>query len=375
MLSLGLRGLCSEKIRPALWRSQAGCRVRPFGRWVNSPLKDFRFQTGDLAHGVGDPGKDFERQMAAVGTDRGARGGINLHQGNLRAAHPEFAQPFSVLLDFLERRFLMVNGRKETLDDHRALPAELEYVAKDFLQGNGRIIDLVQIRLRSGIELHPDFIRIGEIPQSALNVWLIDTGSIRQEDHFEKWKSRERAHMDNCLHSLDKIRCKGRLAIAAQGDMAETKQFIRQRLVPWPLAQTALMNKSERARQFRRHDVHVQKLFARRFISMHFAVNAMEVARFVGIHVDADGQTAGAGGNDNIDKAVIQEVARTTKGRFMFGRRPLLHAFLLLRMIRCGGAMLDLFHDAEETIRSESRINYTVLGKRWTFFAGLWSTA
>jgi len=46
----------------------------------NAASKYFRLQTGNLAHGLRNLGKCFQRQMPTVGAHHRPRGGVNLHQ-------------------------------------------------------------------------------------------------------------------------------------------------------------------------------------------------------------------------------------------------------------------------------------------------------
>ena len=57
---------------------------------------------------MGDAGEDLQGQMAALRMGGGTVGRIDLHEGNIRAGPFQFQQAAGVLLDFLERGFLVV---------------------------------------------------------------------------------------------------------------------------------------------------------------------------------------------------------------------------------------------------------------------------
>ena len=83
---------------------------------------------------MGDVGKGFQRQMPALGVKHRPRGGVNLHERNVRARRLQFLEAMGVFLDFPGRRFFAVDGRENTLDDHRALAGHQQDVGQHFLQ-------------------------------------------------------------------------------------------------------------------------------------------------------------------------------------------------------------------------------------------------
>src|SRR5581483_6842549 len=93
---------------------------RPGWSW-QAGLKHFRFQTSDLADGLGDAGQRLQRQMSAAGIGRGPVRGVDLHERNLRSALLQFLQTKRELFNLLGRRFLAIDGREETLNDDRPL--------------------------------------------------------------------------------------------------------------------------------------------------------------------------------------------------------------------------------------------------------------
>ena len=84
-------------------------------------LKHFRFQAGDVAHGLRDVGKRFQWQMTAVAVEHRPGSGINLYQGNVRSRGLQFPEALGILLDFCGQRFFPIDGREQALDDYRAL--------------------------------------------------------------------------------------------------------------------------------------------------------------------------------------------------------------------------------------------------------------
>ena len=139
--------------------------------------------------------------------------------------------------------------------------------------------------------------------------------------------------MHHGLHGFHEIGRKRRFTIAAKGHVAEAEKIVGNGLIPGPLAEATVVNKSERLPQFRGHDVDVEMVFTRGGIAMDLAIDAFEIAFGVGIHVDPDRQTPCAGGNHRVDEPVIEKIARTAERGFVPDRRPLLGAFLLLQMI------------------------------------------
>src|SRR3569833_1238795 len=117
--------------------------------------------------------------MPATGIGRWPGGGVNLHQPNLRAVHSQFAQSFSVLLDFLPRRPFAVDGGKKALDNDRTLAAEIKDVAKKFFQRHIHLVNLIQISLGAAVELYPNFVGICEEFQTLPDLRLIESRSVR----------------------------------------------------------------------------------------------------------------------------------------------------------------------------------------------------
>src|SRR5437016_1757708 len=86
-------------------------------------------------------------------------------------------------------------------------------------------------------------------------------------------------------------------------------------MVPGPLPQPAGAHQSKGFSQFRRHQFDIE-LFPYFSVPMHFAIETIEVAVLVGVHVHAHRQSARTRGNDGVHKTVIQEISWTSKGSF-----------------------------------------------------------
>jgi len=97
--------------------------------------------------------------------------------------------------------------------------------------------------------------------------------------------------------------------------VAQLQQFIGEGVKGRQLAQPPLLDEGDRPAQFGGHDVHIQLHAGGREAAVHFTIDAVEVAMFVRIDVDADGQAAGAGGNDEIYEIVVEEIAGAAEGR------------------------------------------------------------
>src|ERR1039458_9603059 len=79
-------------------------------------LKHFRLQAGHVTHGLRDVGKRFQRQMSALRVKHRPRGGVNLHEWNVRTRRLQFLEPMRVFLDFFGQRLFAVDGREQALD-------------------------------------------------------------------------------------------------------------------------------------------------------------------------------------------------------------------------------------------------------------------
>src|ERR1039458_10236203 len=72
--------------------------------------------------------------------------------------------------------------------------------------------------------------------------------------------------------------------------------------------------------QFLRHDAYIQFAPRRRRLAVDFAINAIEVAQLVRVHVQPDGKAARPGRNHDIDKPIAQKIPRATGSRVGHGR-------------------------------------------------------
>ena len=128
------------------------------------------------------------------------------------------------------------------------------------------------------------------------------------------WGLRARTWMTTWI-GLGKIRAQGRFAVAAQGHMAQLQQFVAQsavsRCVPvfcpnapgkvsYPIPPPSPATS--------------RSLFGRGQLPVDLAIDAVEIAQPVRIHVDADGQAPRPGRDHGIDKSVVEKISRTAKG-------------------------------------------------------------
>ncbi len=332
--------------------------------------KDFRFETGDLTHGLRDTRQNLERKMAATGIRRGPGRRVNLHKWDLRAVCFQFFQSQSVMFDFFERRFFAVNRREQALNDDRALSPYQEDVRENLFEWNIQPIDFIQVCLCASVEFDPDFVGLRKKLEPLLNVCLVKPRAVCEQHEFEKREAAERPHVHDGLNCFHKIRRKGRFAVTAQGDVAQLKQFVRKRSIPWTLAQAAFTNESQRPLHLSRHDFDIEMFFVGRLVTMNLAVDAIEVALLVRIHVDADGEPASSRGDDDVNEPVVQIVSRTTKRGFVSQTLVRQNAAPLVGMFGCLDRMLScFFHNAGTTLVLEALRHYTMLVKRCTFFA------
>ena len=167
--------------------------------------------------------------------------------------------------------------------------------------------------------------------EPLLDLGQVQARGIGQQHELEERIPAQGADMHHRLECLAEPGREGRLAIAAQGHVAQLEQFIRQRAIPGTLAQTAPAHESQRLLQFRRHGFHVQRPLARFPVAVHFAIDALEVTVLVGAQVDADRQAAGARRDHRIDETVVQEIARGAERGFLAAVMPIRKLFPLLR--------------------------------------------
>ena len=125
--------------------------------------------------------------------------------------------------------------------------------------------------------------------ESLRNLRLIQPRTVGQQHQFEKRGIGQGAHVNDGLDGFGEIGRQRGLTVAAQCDMAQLQQFIRHGAEPGALPQTAVAHKRDGLSQLRRHHVHVQTRLARGDRPVHFAIEAIEVALLVRVHVDADG--------------------------------------------------------------------------------------
>jgi hypothetical protein len=91
----------------------------------------------------------------------------------------------------------------------------------------------------------------------------------------------------------------------------------------------------------------------------------------VGVHVDADGQSARAGGHNDVNEAVVQKIAGAAESCFLRYGVARRGAFLFFRVLGGFGDMLSyFFHNLECKLTPGSSAHYTVIAKKLTFFAG-----
>ena len=86
-----------------------------------------------------------------------------------------------------------------------------------------------------------------------------------------------------------------RLAFSVNETAEMLEPVVRQGVEPGAFAEAAGADKVERALEFCGQHGGVEPGFARRFAAVHFAIDAVEVATLVGIHVHADGEAVRAG--------------------------------------------------------------------------------
>jgi len=252
--------------------------------------------------------------MPTIGIGSGPGGGVNLDERYLGAASHEFLEAQGVLFHFLRRRFLTVDRGEEALNDDGALPGERKNVVEYFFERHVHFVDSVQIILSAAVELGPDLVVTREVLEAFTHRFLVEPGGIGDEHQLEKRKSAQGADVHDALHGFNKIGGERRLAIAAEGNVAEFEQFVRDALIGRALAQAAPEHEREGLMEFKRHGFDIQLQFLRRLVTMDLAIDAIEVAFFVGVHVDADGQAMSAGGYNEIDESVVHEIARAAEG-------------------------------------------------------------
>src|SRR6185503_3526301 len=154
---------------------------------IFSLSKDFRVQTRSASHRLCDTGKSAQRQVSALRIHRWARGGINLHEGDLRSRHRQFLQPLSILLDVLLTRRTTVHRRKQTLNHHGPPSSVQQDIGQDFLNRHFGLVHKIHVRLRPDIQLGPNLIVTSKKAQTILHLRRIQIRSVCNENDFEEW--------------------------------------------------------------------------------------------------------------------------------------------------------------------------------------------
>jgi len=120
--------------------------------------------------------------------------------------------------------------------------------------------------------------------------------------------------MHNGLDGLAEIRAQRRLAVSAQSDVPQLQEFRRQRLKPREGVQMTIERKPEGPVQFLDHHAHVQLTVVGRAAPVHLAIDAVEIAAPVRVHVDPDRQAMGARRDHHVNKPVVQEISHVAAG-------------------------------------------------------------
>ncbi len=172
--------------------------------------------------------------------------------------------------------------------------------------------------------------------QPFLNLGPVQAGGVRDEDEFEELKMAERADVDDFADGFDEIGCEGGLAIAAERDVVKLQQFCRQIVINGMLAQFARVDEFEGPLQFGGHHVRVEPGLPHGQLAVHLAIDAVEITLAVGVQVHADGETAGAGREHDINKAVVEEIAGAAEGSLAGNRGRAGAAPFLFRRLHNG---------------------------------------
>ena len=206
-----------------------------------------------------------------------------------------------------------MEGREQALNDDRALAGQPKDVRQHLFERAVGAVDAVHVVLRADVQLGPHFIARREQLQRPGDFGPVQPGGVGDERELEEREAAAGAQVDDRLDGLGEVRAQRRLAVAAQGHLAQLQQRGRHPLIARPGSKFARLNQGQRPLQFPQHHWHIKPSGPRRAGAVHLAIGTVEVAPVVRIQVHAHGQSARTGRDDGIDKAVVQEVARTAE--------------------------------------------------------------
>ena len=211
------------------------------------------------------------------------------------------------------------------MNHHRTLPGHLQDVGRNLLQRDRRAVEFVDVLLRASIQFRPNLVRARQQLQSLLNFGPVQGRRIGHHHDLEKRHAAKYTQVDQGPQRIAKMACQGRFAVAADGDVADLQQFVRQIGVTGPLAQTARIGQREGRLQFFGHFFDIKLQDWRGLAAVDFAVHALEIAGDNRVHVDTDGETSGPRGDHEINELILQKIARIPESHVLrdhgLGRR------------------------------------------------------
>ncbi len=229
---------------------------------------------------------------------------MDLHELDFSSSGDYLAQPLDVGAKLIFRWRLRVAAEEQALDHDGPLACDQRNVVEYPLERNLRMgaIDAVEVFIRSRVQLRP-YLPVARVERGkrALDLRPVQLRGVRDYDELDIVPPGLGFRQGDRFDYLVEIIHAGRFAVAAQGDIVYPLEVSRRggewALVPQPAGDGLLEGKVKLVVEDRQvHAVEVAMSAA-----VDLAINAGEIAAFVRVEIDADGQPPGTAGNHRVD--------------------------------------------------------------------------
>ena len=177
------------------------------------------------------------------------------------------------------------------------------------MRPNGIFVRLIKLEIifRSRVQFCPDFavVRVHDF-KPAFYVGAIKSTRIGDEHNLCVGWFDARDHRDRGR----KVRQRRRLGIAAECDVVQAEQFVRDGVERRMLGQFTRAHHFQHCAQFFFRDPKVELYDRRRRRAVHLTVNTVEVAHLVGIGVDANRNAVRAPREDRVNELEVLKPPR-----------------------------------------------------------------
>ena len=217
-------------------------------------------------------------------------------------------QPLAIRRELFRRHRRSVGAEEEALDDHRPRARGPGDVLEDAVELHRRPVHELVIGLGARIQLAPDLALARIHPlQPAAHARLVEPGGIGDEHQLGAVEAELLLHLRDDADALVEIRHHGRLAVAAEGDVADRARQLRHLVELRLRRQPAVERVAEQPGQLGAELAEVHGRSASRRLAVHLAIDAIEVASLVRVQVHPDRQTARPPRYDRIDVHEVLE--------------------------------------------------------------------